>query len=268
MSDMRLAPWTFGTAGLTALRTTLPVAALELPPFRPEAGSLLASHDSFRRMTSASPVEAHATRLFGTGLPLIGNLSTEEVVTMVAAAGVATLLIRGAQILLASKTHPFGGLSSLNDLVHNWAVEDESDARAQAKRLGDAFLAEVKARRNDYENDHFKVTWDGMEPNQWADKDEIRQRLTTRYAKDIAESFRDFARGVSLLSERDWGKIYKEVFEGFLHNVAVAIGPLTRWQPPLNDEDLANFRNFQTILRREVLALEMKLEALSEPHAV
>lgn len=243
------------------------MAASELPLLQPEAGSLLASHDAFRRMTSVSPSETYATRLFGTGLPLLGNMTPGDVVTMVAAAGIATLLIRGVQILLASRTHPFGGLSSLNDLVHNWAVEDEADARAQAKRLGDAFLAEVKTRRSAYENEHFQVSWN-IDPKQWADKDEIRQRLTTRYAKDIAESFRDFARGVSLLSQRDWGSVYKEVFEGFLRNVAVAIGPLTRWQPPLNDEDLANFRNFQVVLRREVLALEMKLEALSEPQAV
>jgi hypothetical protein len=252
------------TLGMAALRATLPEMALELPLLRPEAGSLAASQEAFRRMTSAAPAGTYATLLFG-GPPLIGNLSAEEVGVMIAAAGIATLLIRGIQRLLAFKTHPFGELSSLNDLVHNWAVTDENDARAQAKRIGDAFLAKVRNRRYEYDNKHLQVSWE-IDPKQWAHRDEVRQRLTTRYAKDICDNFRDFAQGVAILSRGDWGNIYNEIFESFLHNVAVAIEPITRWQPPLNAEDEDKFRHFQTVLRREVLALEMKLEELSEPH--
>jgi hypothetical protein len=259
---MRIDPWTLS---LAALRAALPPAALELPVLRPEAGSLESSHESFRRITSSAPARGPA-HLFG-GAPVICGLSLEELGIVVGAAGVATLLIRGAQKLFAFKTHPFGELSALNELVCNWAVTDEDEARSQARRIGDAFLAQVKARRGEYDDAYLQVAWT-IDPKRWAQKDEERQRLTTRYAKDISENFRDFAQGVSILSRGDWGHVYKDVFGGFLQNVALAAGPLTRWEPPLNDEDLANFRHFEKVLRREVLALEMKLEAISLPQVV
>jgi hypothetical protein len=155
----------------------------------------------------------------------------------------------------------------LNELVHNWAVTDEDEACGQARRIGDAFLFQVKSRRGEYDNDYLQVSWN-IDPKRWAQRDEDRERLTTRYAKDVSGSFRDFAQGVLILSRGDWGHVYKEVFGSFLQNVALAAGPIARWDPPLNDEDRANFRHFERILRREVLALEMKLEAISLPQAV
>jgi hypothetical protein len=81
-------------------------------------------------------------------------------------------------------------------------------------------------------------------------------------------TFHDFGRGLSLLSGKDYGGIYRDFFCEFIDKIYLVIGPLARWQTPPTDEDLHNFDHFRTILRREIAVLEAKINEMPVRQAV
>lgn len=228
------------------------------------AAEAVNSHDSLRRFENLTRVENRSEFFRGNallgGVPFIG-MEWDTFAGLVIGAGVATLLFRRVQMIWEAKVRPFGALSDINLLIHNWAVTDEDEARVMASSIGLLFLRYVGERTNAYDHEHFQVPYT-IDPKAWSEIDARRADLTSRYVRTIVGTFRDFVRGLSLLSGQDFGDVYRDFFKDFLDKIFLVIGPLTRWQDPPTQEDLHNFDHFRIILRREIEALEAKIRAV------
>jgi len=226
--------------------------------------------DSLRRFENLTRVESRpsllrADLLMG-GVPIVG-MDWDTFAGVVIAAGLATFLFRRVQAVWEAKVRPFGSLSDINLLIHNWAVTDEDEARVMATNIGRIFLRSVREKSSAYDHAHFQVPY-AIDPKEWGEIGDRRNALTGRYVRTIVETFRDFGRGLSLLSGKDYGDVYREFFTDFMDKIYLVIGPLTRWQDPPTGEDLHNFDHFRITLRREIAVLESKIRAIPVSQAV
>jgi hypothetical protein len=203
--------------------------------------------------------------LFG-GLPFLG-MSWETLAGLALAAGVATLFVRGVQRYWEIKTRPFGELRDLNFVALHWAVTDESDARVLASKIGLLFLGELRSALNAYDQEYFQVPYT-IDPKEWGLIEEFRHRITARHLGRLLGLFRDFGRGLSILSARDWGCVYREIFGDFMDKVFLVMAPMTRWDVPPSQENLADLKAFRSVLREQMRALELKLDAPPAAQAV
>jgi len=226
--------------------------------------------ETYRRFQNLTRPEGRAVfprreMLLG-GVPFLG-MSWEELAGIAVAAGAATLLVRGLQKYWETKTRPFGELRELNRLTFDWAVTDEEDARRLAANLGAAFVNAIREKTNAYHQEYFQAPYT-VPPQEWGRIGEIRNRLTGRYLRSVLGAFRDCARGLSILTRKDWGSVYAETFDDFMGKVFLVAGPMTRWQDPPTPEDQHNFEQFELVLRRELGRLEAKIGTAPARQAV
>lgn len=177
---------------------------------------------------------------------------------IVAGAGIATLLFQRLHAVWDMKARPFGSLTDINLLVLNWAVLDENDAQAMSARIGALFIQRLRETINEYDQSHFQIPYN-IHPNEWHSIDEMRQALIVPYVRAQLRLFQDFAQGMAIITQRDFGDIFVKNFDDFSHKIFLVAGPMTRIEDPPSREDLHNFEAFQTTLRREIHELESRL---------
>jgi len=240
-----------------------------LPPLELEHGTI-GGADTFRRFENMTRSERRSEffprdALLG-GIPLVG-MDWGTFAALVIGAGIATLIIRRVQFVWEARTRPFGLHSDINLLIHNWAVTNEDEALVMAANIGRLFLRSTKGMASSYDHEHFQIPYT-IDPKAWSEIQVKRNELTGRFVSQIVRAFRDFGFGLSLLSNQDYGDVYRDFFKDFMDKIYLAIGPLTRWQDPPTGEDLHNFDHFRVILRREIQALEVKIREVPAAQAV